>query len=205
MKSASRKSHRLQIHGLKAEVQRKLFMHKRSLILLSLFFALLPTLPAQSGAAPHIGQVDVSFQNAAIMPGVWHLTGRVTLTSDQYDLAAEDVKVLFSPGIKGAASSLRQATATGSPAHQVIAHIRRPLESETFEIYADRAVYLPEPSRPGGGNLTFTGNVKVIVKSGFFAAPSVSTVEYATVLLGPKPDYPKLNTGAGHITLTPAQ
>ena len=182
-------------------------MHKRLLLLIPLLLVLSPAARAQNNAAPHIGKVDVRFDEASLTPGAYHLTGHVVMTSDDYDLTAEDVKIVSSPAsnTKKAASSIRQATATGTPAKQVVAHIRRPLESETYEIYADRAVYQPDSSRPAGGSLTFTGNVKEVIKSGFFAEPSIGTFDHATVLLGPGRDYPQVQTGAGHITLTPAQ
>ena len=183
-------------------------MQKTILIISLLLTTLLPGAYAQSASSRlNVGTVNVDFQKATLTPGLWHLMGQATITSDNYDLNAADIKVYFAPGSKTGASGLRQAVAEGgtSPGSQVIAHIRRPLESETYEIYSDKAVYLPEPSRPSGGRMTFTGHVKIITKSGFFAAPSVSTFDSAIVLLGAGNDYPQVDTGPGHITLTPAQ
>jgi hypothetical protein len=178
--------------------------------------ALVPALHAQSDTAKiHVGTVNVDFDKAMINPSLWHLMGHAKMTSDDYDLYAADIKVYFvpaskagsKPGSKAGASVLSQAVAEGgaTPDSQVIAHIRRPLDSAAFEIYSDKAVYLPDSKRPGGGTITFTAHVKIITKSGFFAEPSVSTFESATVLLGAGKDYPQLETGAGHMTFTPAQ
>ena len=83
----------------------------------------------------------------------------------------------------------------------------RPLESQTYEIRSDHAVYTPDDTRPSGGKMVFTGHVTVITNSGFLAEPSVSTFDTkpVTVLLGQGDDYPQLETGPGHIVLTPAQ
>ena len=61
---------------------------------------------------------------------------------------------------------------------------------------------MPDTSRPSGGTLKFTGHVQVITKSGFLAEPSVSTTDTATILLGAGAEYPQVETGPGHITLT---
>ena len=162
-----------------------------SLLIGSLLTALLVGVYAQSDTAKiHVGTVNVDFDKAMLNPGFLHLMGHAKITSDDYDLYAADIKLYSAPAgkteSKTGASGLRQAVAEGgaAPESQVIAHIRQPLQSETFEIYSDRAVYLPDNTRPSGGTMKFTGHVKVITKSGFFAEPSVSTFESATVLLG---------------------
>lgn len=178
------------------------------LLISGLLVAALPGAPAQSDTAKiHIGIVNVDFQRAVLSPGLWHLIGQAKITSDNYDLNAADIKITFLSGSKAGASGLRQAAAEGgtAPSTQVVAHLRRPLESESYEIFSDKALYLPDKSRPSGGRLTFTGHVKIITKSGFLAAPSTSTFDAATVLLGSGDAYPQIETGPGHITLTPAQ
>ena len=173
-----------------------------------LWAGLLPGSRAQSDApASKVGTVNVDFDKAVLSPQQWHLTGRAKITSENYDMAAADIKVLFAPGAKTGVSGLREAVAVGgvAPEAQVIAHIRQPLQSASYTIHADRAVYQPDASRPSGGTLKFTGHVKVITKSGFLAAPSVSTTDTATILLGVGADYPEVSTGPGHLTLTPAQ
>ena len=186
-------------------------MQKTSLkIVLGLLLpaALAGVLWAQSGTAKlSVGKVDLTFDAATYNPELLHLMGHAKMTSENYDLYAADIKAYTLPGSKSGASGLQQAIAEGGavPGTQVIAHIRQPLQSEEFDAYSDRAVYTPDATRPSGGAIKFTGHVKVISKSGFLAEPSLSTFETATVLLGAGPDYPKIDTGAGHITLTPAQ
>jgi len=173
----------------------------------TLLTGLMGIIHAQSDTAKtHIGKVDIVFDEATYNPSLLHLMGHAKMTSDDYDLYAADIKAYILPSSTGA-SGLQQAVAEGgaTPGSQVIAHIRQPLQSEDFEIDSDRAVYVPDFTRPSGGSMKFTGHVKVITKSGFLAEPSLSTFETATVLLGAGSDYPKIETGAGHITLTPAQ
>ncbi len=198
--------------GLHARFYERSFLVKNTSILALAFVlllgaALLPGTHAQNDASkPRIGTVNVDFDKAGLDPGLWHLTGHARLTADDYDLAAADIQVRFAPGGKPGASGLREAVAAGSaPEGQVLAHVRQPLQSASYEIHADRAVFLPDRSRPSGGALKFAGHVKVITKSGFLAAPSVATTDEAIVLLGAGPKYPSVSTGPGHLTLTPAQ
>ena len=173
-----------------------------------LWAALLPRTYAQSDTSKlSVGTVNVDFDKAVLNPGLWHLTGHAKITSDDYDLAAADIKITLAPGAKTGVSGLREAVAVGGtvPGAQVVAHVRQPLQSAAYEIYSDRAVFLPDTSRPSGGAMKFTGHVKVITKSGFLAEPSLATTDEATVLLGVGPEYPSVSTGPGHITLTPAQ
>ena len=178
----------------------------------ALLTALLPAALAQTDTAKiHIGTVHLDFDKSSGSPAFTDLTGHVKITSDDYDLYAADIKLYSAPGSKtgasGIQSGIQKAVAEGgaTPGSQVIAHIRQPLQSEEFEIDSDRAVYLPDHTRPSGGAMKFTGHVKVITKSGFLAEPSVTTTDAATILLGVGADYPQIETGAGHITLTPAQ
>jgi len=167
--------------------------------------ALLPGTLAQTDTSKvHVGTINVDFDKAVLNPALWHLTGHAKITSDDYDLVAADIKVTFAPGTKSGVSGLREAVAVGGDA-QVVAHIRQPLQSAAYEVHSDRAVFLPDNSRPSGGILKFTGHVKVITKSGFLAGPSVSTTDTATILLGVGAAYPQVETGPGHLTLTPAQ
>lgn len=182
------------------------------LLIGTLTAALAGVIHAQSDTAKiHVGKVNIVFDKATYTPSLLHLMGHAKMTSDDYDLYAADIKARTLPGSKtgasGIQSGLQQAVAEGgaTPGSQVIAHIRRPLQSEDFEIDSDRAVYLPDHTRPSGGSMKFTGHVKVITKSGFLAEPSVLTTDTATVLLGVGSDYPAVDTGPGHLTLTPAQ
>lgn len=171
---------------------------------------LLPVAHAQSDTSKiHIGTIQVSWKIAATQtPDFLDLKGHVKITSDDYDLYADDIKAYSAPRSKTGPSGLQKAVAVGGavPGTQVIAHIRRPLDSESTEIYSDRAVYTPDRTRPSGGKMTFTGHVKVVTTSGFFAEPSVSTFDNGvTFLLGVGEEYPRFDSGPGHITLTPAQ
>ncbi len=178
----------------------------------ALLTALMPALYAQTDTTKiHIGTVHLDFDKSKSDPAFTDLIGHVKITSDNYDLYAADIKLYSAPGSKTQTSDIQsgiqRAVAEGgaTPGSQVIAHIRQPLQSEEFEIDSDRAVYLPDHSRPSGGTMKFTGHVKVITKSGFLAEPSVLTTDTATVLLGAGSEYPAVDTGPGHLTLTPAQ
>lgn len=180
------------------------------LLAVPLSACLLPSGYGQSDAPNlHVGNIQASWTGSLSgTPAFAHMKGQVRVTSDDYDLYADDIKLYSAPGGKSGASGLQQAIAVGGavPGSQVVAHIRRPLESESSEINADRAVYLPDKSRPSGGKMTFTGHVKVTTKSGFLAEPSVTTFDDGvTFLLGAGPNYPRIDSGPGHMTLTPAQ
>lgn len=193
-------------------------MHKLNILGLPLLTAALAafaaaSLPAQTAAVKsssslNVGQVNVDFGKSALTRGLWHFSAGVKMTSEQYDLTAQEVVAAFAPG-PGGKAALQKATAEGSPGKnvQVDAHIRQPLEGRAFEVLADHAVYVPDKSRPNGGRMDFTGHVKVISNSGFLAEPSVSTFENGPVivLMGQGDDYPQLQTGPGHIVITPAQ
>lgn len=184
-------------------------MQKTSLLGILLWAGLLPGTLAQSDTSKvHVGTVHADWDSLTGTSDLLHLKGHAKIAADDYDLYADDITLRGTPGGKPGASGLQEAVAVGGavPGSQVIAHIRRPLESESSEIDSDRAVYQPDKSRPGGGKMTFTGHVKVITKSGFLAEPSVTTFdEGVTFLLGAGPDYPRIASGPGHLTLTPAQ
>ena len=181
---------------------------QKSLITFLLLAALLPA-DAQTSDTPkvHIGTVQASWDKLTETPGLLHLIGHARIASDDYDFYAADIRVASTPGAKAGVSGIKEAVAAGGaiPNTQVVAHVRQPLQSVSYEIYSDRAVYQPDASRPSGGTLKFTGHVKVITKSGFLAVPSVYTTDTATILLGVGADYPEVSTGPGHLTLTPAQ
>lgn len=113
------------------------------------------SLPAQNEADKptsrlKLGQIEGDVQYSKLTPSLLHFVGRITLTSDEYDLAAEDIKVFLHPGKGGASSksAIEKATADGNSGKQVDVHVRRPLQSEAYEILADHAVYLPGPVAP---------------------------------------------------------
>lgn len=174
--------------------------------------SLLSTLPAQTSpeagktGSLKVGTIDIVAQSAQGQPGFLHLKGQVRMTSEDYDLAGEDVQV-FSSQPAGGKSALKKAVIEGNlkAGQQVVAHVRQPLQGQAYQIFADHAVYSPDASRPAGGRMEFTGHVKVITDSGFLAEPSVSTMDRATILIGQGDDYPQVSTGPTHIVLTPAQ
>ena len=183
----------------------------------ALGLSLLSALPAQTGpdagksgglkaGAIKVGTVDIVARSAQGQPGLLHLKGQVKMTSENYDLAGEDVQI-FSSQPAGGQSALKKAVIEGNLAagQQVIAHIRQPLQGQSYQIFADHAVYLPDASRPGGGQMEFQGHVKVVTNSGFLTEPSVSTTDHATILMGQGNHYPQVLTGPAHIVLTPAQ
>jgi len=164
----------------------------------------------KSGSGPRLGRINGRFEYSKVTPNRWHFMGNIGITSQEYDLAAGDVKVFFRPD-KAGRSTLERATADGGPTMggQVDVHIRRPLESQAYEIKSDHAVYMPDDARPNGAKMVFTGHVTVITTSGLLAEPSISTFDTTTkpvtVLLGRGEDYPQLETGPGHVVVTPAQ
>ena len=170
------------------------------------------SLPAQQAgktdSSLKIGTVNVSFGGFFLTGSRARFSAGVRMTSEQYDLMAEDVQATLAPA-KGGHGGLTKATAEGSQAKktQVVAHVKQPLEGKDVEIFADHAVYVPENSRPGGGRIDFTGHVKVIGMSGFLAGPAPADFGDGpvTVLLGQGEDYPQIAAGPGHIVVTPAQ
>lgn len=172
----------------------------------TLFWAALPPTARAQNDTPKlsIGTAEIYADKTISTPTLVHLVGHASVTSENYDLLATDIKA-YLPSGSSTGAGVKEAVAAGSPSLQVIAHIRQPLQSASYEVHSDRAVYLPDMSRPSGGILKFTGHVKVITKSGFLAEPSVSTTDAATILLGVGADYPQVETGPTHITLTPAQ
>ena len=181
------------------------------MLLLAAVFVCTASFPAWSASGKpasglQLGAGKVAFGKISLLGDRLHLYQGVQLTSEQYDLTAEDVNALLGAAKGGP----KRVTATGSLAKktQVDAHIRQDLSGEAFEIFADKAVYVPEAARPGGGRIDFTGHVKVIWQSAFLAEPSVSTFEDGqpvTVLLGQGADYPQLEAGPGQIIATPAK
>lgn len=154
-----------------------------------------------------VGMVTVVARHSEYQPGLLHLWGQVKVTSDNYDFTGEDVKLYSPPSTKGSKANLKRAVIEGDPASnkQVYVYLRQDLEGRSCEIFADHALYTPDTSRPGGGEMDFTGHVKVITHSGFLAEPSETTTDKAVILMGQGEDYPQVSTGPAHIVLTPAQ
>ena len=192
----------------------KITSHLTLLTLAALTSAMPTPLSAQGDAgkpaAFSLGRVNLDYKKpATYKPGFAQFAGQVRMTSENYDLSCETLTFLFDKTRGGAAGKtpLNKVDAEGDPAAgvQVVADIRRPLESQAYHVFADHAVYVPDKSRPNGVAMNFTGHVKVVTTSGFLAEPSVTTTDHATLLLGQGEEYPRLETGPGHITFTPAQ
>lgn len=172
------------------------------------------SLRAQSGAgpaAPIFGDVKMTYTK----PGVWTPTyalfpGHVRMTSKNYDLSCETLTILSAKGQAGGRPVVTSVTAKPAAGGQVAADVRRPdalnpLNSQAFHVLADRAVYIPERSRPDGVRVDFTGHVQVITTAGFLDGPSVTKTDRFTLRLGQGDDYPQIETGPAEITATPAQ
>ena len=136
------------------------------------------------------------------------LTGRVTVTSPDYDLKADSVKVFGAPGGTAGRPMIAKVVATGDAARgtQVVGHFDQAASDRRYTMQADQAVYVPDGSRPGGGSIDLTGHPQVtVVAPKELAGPSVTVADHITVLLGSGDDYPQIQGENGHMTLTPLQ
>jgi len=126
--------------------------------------------------------------------------------TEQYTLTAQTLSIYLPKGKPTGSIPFDHAVATGSGDRQVHVLMSDITYGRSYDLYADKAVLTPEPSRARGARLVMTGHVsaKVDVKAAF-ARPSVTTVDQLTVLLGPSPDYPILEAEHGHTTIVPAQ
>lgn len=155
-----------------------------------------------------IGNVDIVSGHFFYGGGGLRLFGGVHLTSPNYDLTADHVNTeLAHAGAKNAGPfTVSKVTAEGSATTQVMGVFEQIEQSQKIQVYADRAVYVPETGRVGGGRVDFTGHVKWIIKdTQALAEPSVSRVSHLTVRLGPKPDYPTFEGDDFHANLTHLQ
>lgn len=198
------------------------------LIAPALLLAAPPARPAPKIAAPAprpaarlgLGRVDREWrEGATYTPTGLDVRGRVRMTSRDYDLSAEDVTATLSPpAVPGGPPTVQKAVARPAPGARVSADIRVPAvagasasepkkAAEAYKILADKAVYLPDADRPGYGRLEFTGHVVVDAQAGFSVGPARTTTDHATVFFGPNdpddPKFPSVETGPGHLTLTP--
>jgi hypothetical protein len=144
--------------------------------------------------------------------GTLDLFGGFTATSETIDLSGQTINIsLVSKRSQKGGPSIARATAVGDPdkGTQVTGRFVDTLRKQTILMSADKAVYVPEPDRPGGGRVDFTGHVKVVIIAPLsLAEPSETTTDHAVILLGTndpdaEPKYPQVETGPGHITLTP--
>jgi len=166
-----------------------------------------------SASLPLFGKVDLTYSTSGdfnTTTGYGRAIGRVTMTSEDYDLSCETLTFRSEKPRAGGRPLLAKVTADPAAGGQVTADVRRPdalnpSNGQTFHIVADHAAYVPDRSRPNGVKIDFTGHVKVTTTSGFLSGPSVTTTDRATILLGQGDDYPSVSTGPAHLTATPAQ
>lgn len=172
-----------------------------------------------SASLPIFGRSSLSYNKSGDFSptlGEAQISGQVRLMSENYDLSCETLTIVSErPKDKNGKSArpvFSRATAKPAPGAQVIADIRRPdalnpENSQAYHILADLAVYKADASRPAGVEVDFVGHVRVETNAGFLSGPSVMTTDHATVLLGRRGDdeYPRVETGPGHIVATPAQ
>ena len=168
---------------------------------------------ATSTSLPLFGKVDLTYSKSGVFnttTGYARVAGRVTMTSQDYDLACETLTFRSVKPKSGGRPLLEKVTLEPAAGAQVTADVRRPdalnpSNSQTFHVAADHASYVPDRSRPSGVKVDFTGHVQVTTTSGFLDGPSVTTTDRATILLGQGDDYPQIDTGPAHVTATPAQ
>ncbi len=133
-------------------------------------------------------------------------SGGVTVKSPDYDMKAETVTVTGAPGAAGGQPTLSQVVAVGDPARglRVVGGFRQAGTDRSYRIVADRAVYVPDPSRPGGGTLDLTGHpVLTVLMPSALAAPAPIIADHLIVRLGRGPDYPQLDGTGGQATFVP--
>lgn len=166
-----------------------------------------------SASLPLFGKVDLTYSTSGdfnTTTGYGRAVGRVTMTSEDYDLSCETLTFRSEKPKAGGRPLLAEVTAEPAAGAQVTADVRRPdvlhpSDGQTFHIVADHAAYVPDRSRLNGVKIDFTGHVKVTTTAGFLSGPSVTTTDRATILLGKGDDYPQVETGPAHVTATPAQ
>ena len=175
-------------------------------------------LPALAASAPlagpgqaKIGPVNLDWKTGGNVVGnTLQLKGAVHLASATYDLKAETVTVSLLQGKRVPGSlGISQAIAVGDPASgtQVAGRFRSEEEGRTYDLHSDRAVYVPEAGRAGGGRIDFTGHVTValLAPQSLEGPANITNLEHAVVLLGVGPSYPQVSFGQGTLTFTPLQ
>jgi len=157
-----------------------------------------------------IGQISIVYKHFTYGGSSFTADGGVTVKSAHFNLNADSV--VLELGDKTSTTGILKATAEGNPAKnlQVDGQFERGVEKQkqTFEFLADHAVYTPDPSRPSGGTVVFTGHVTMFVTApDKLSGPSETHLKEATVTLGPSTDpaYPSIEGEDGQTVLTPLQ
>ena len=167
---------------------------------------------AQAPARPHVtlGQTVLEADKFLVNLHTFDslLTGNVTVTSPDYDLKASRVQVYGAPGTGSGQPTVARVVALGDAARgvRVVGHFDQATQDRRYTMQADKAVYVPDGSRPGGGSIDLTGHpVVTVVAPKELAGPAVTVADHITVLLGSGDDYPQIEGENGHMTLTPLQ
>ncbi len=152
------------------------------------------------------GPVTLTYTKGAAYTGTHAIIrGDVHLDSANFGAQAETVLADLRPGAKGKASlGLARAVLEPAPGGQVSGHFSDIAQGRSYQFQADRAVYVPDTRRAGGGRVDLTGHVQIAVNAPIaLDGPLLTRTDHAVVLLGPGPAYPQVETGAGRITFTP--
>jgi hypothetical protein len=151
-----------------------------------------------------MGPVTVTYKHFEYGGSTFTAEGGVTMKSSTFDLSAQTV--VFQFGGKGTPNGITKATADGdlSAKQQVVGVFTDMEQARTYRFIADHAVYVPDPSRPKGGTVDFTGNVTLVITAqAALAEPSQTHLKHARITLGPAPDYPRIDGEDGETVLTP--
>lgn len=166
---------------------------------------------ARAGGLGKIGPVDIQFGKFVLSGGVFHGFDGIIATTPEYTIDADDILVLSDTTHH---VGIESVTATGNTlAHtQVNISVVKYSAGQKYTILADKAVYVPTKVIPFGaktrptGRIDCTGNVMVTVSDAqALSEPAHLTVNSATIFLGPKPEYPRVDGEQGHITAMPLQ
>ena len=161
---------------------------------------------AGAAVSQTIGPVTIVYKHFTYTGSSFTAEGGVTLTSTSFNLVAQTVVVYLGGKAGPGGTGITKATADGDPSagKQVVGRFDDLKQGHTYKFYADHAVYKPDPSKPSGGTVDFTGNVTMsIAAPDALAEPSITHLKHAIVTLGSGPDYPRIDGDEGQTVLTP--
>lgn len=169
-----------------------------------------PVLAAGQASVTKLGPVTITAKGGGELSGsALRLVGGVQLTSPNYDLQADHILVaLQQGGKKGGSPSIGKATAEGNPAKgtQVTGRFAQVDLARTYKVRGDHAVYTPDPARPNGGQIDFTGHVVfTTIAPDALDGPLTMNSDHFTVKIGAGAEYPKFEFGPSVTTFTPLQ
>ena len=170
--------------------------------------AVAPGWSAQDSAGQsQTGPVHMTFDGGSYVGNTVRFAN-MAMHSKDYDIQAATAVADLTPNPGGGSDTVTKIVALGDPAKktQVTGRFSSAEQARTYFVRGDKAVFVPEPSRPGGGRVDFTGHVAVTLQAPqALDGPAETHLEHATVLVGPKPDYPQVTFGAGQLDFTPLQ